>query len=69
MRGRLVGPNANGELTNNSVEYRGKPFSRENAIDMDALDTQREQVVPSQQRGLRVLGFWLQTSRIVPRTS
>lgn len=69
MRGRLVGENPNGELTNDSVEYRGKPFCRVNAIDMAALDAQRERVVPSWQRGLRVVGYWLQTSRIIPRTS
>lgn len=66
VRGKMVGPNTNGELTLNSVEYRGRPYSRENALDMMALNDQREQVVPSQQLGLRVLGYYLQTSRIIP---
>jgi hypothetical protein len=66
MRGRLVGRDSNQNVVNNSVEYRGRPYSIENAIDMERLDYQREVWKLSVQKGLKTLALYLQTSKINP---
>lgn len=66
LPGRMCGNDVNGNATNNSVVYRGRPFSKENAIEREAQDAQGEVVKFSWQRGLRVIGLYLTTGKIQP---
>lgn len=63
---RMHGKNQNGDYTNDSVIYRGRPYSIINAVDMMAIDAQREEAKPSWSRGLRTIGYYLTTSRTLP---
>ncbi len=60
----MCGYDVNGQFGNNSVVYRGLPYSKENAIDQERIDTQREQVKGSWQRGLRVVALYTTLSNI-----
>jgi hypothetical protein len=58
IKGKMCGLDVNGQFSNNSVDYRGMPYSVENAIDQARIDQQREEVKPSWQQGLRVVAVW-----------
>lgn len=64
LPGRMCGRDENNNATNNSVMYRGRPYSRINAIDQEAIDIQREKTRLSWQNGLRTLGFVLTTGKV-----
>lgn len=64
LLGRMCGKDTNNNTTNNSIEYRGRPYARENCLDQVAQDFQREQSKTSWQNGLRVLNIYLTTGTI-----
>lgn len=66
LPGRMTGRNTDGDKTNDSVIYRGRPYSSINALEMQMQDEQRELVRPARQIGLRVVGYYLTTGLIQP---
>ena len=66
LPGKMAGKDTNGQVTNNSVIYRGRPFCKEHAIDRGMQDAQKESVVQTWQRGQRVIALTLTTGRIQP---
>jgi hypothetical protein len=62
IEGHMLGANASGSVTNDSVVYRGRPYSLSNAIEQVAEDVQREEVKPSRQEGLKVVQIYKLTS-------
>lgn len=66
IEGQMVGPDQNGRNVANSVDYRGRPFCKVNAIEQEAIDHTKEVVRVSQQMGLRVVGIALTTGTIRP---
>jgi hypothetical protein len=62
----LQGKDQNGAYTTNVHEYRGRPYCLDSAIQMEALDYNREVAKVSRQEGLRAVAMALQTGRITP---
>lgn len=62
--GKMCGVDENGAPTsNNSQDYRGRPYTLLNKIDQMAMDHSKEQSKISRQKGLRVLALYLTTSQ------
>lgn len=66
IEGGMVGKNQNGDFTNDSYPYRGRPYSSLNLIDRHLIDAYRERFQPSLQIGKRVIAIWLTTSSTLP---
>lgn len=64
--GHMVGYDTNGNTTNDSVVYRGRPMTHMDAIDFAALNAQNEGTKQSWQMGQRVIGLYLTTGQIIP---
>lgn len=64
--GQMVGEDQNGRMTNNSVEYRGRPWAWVNAFDRHWIDSEIEVNKSAKQRGLRWVGVLMRTGTISP---
>jgi len=64
--GKMQGVNTNGDMTNDSVEYRGRPWSSIDCRDMQDIDYMNESVKQSWQAGQRTIGYYLTTGTILP---
>lgn len=62
----IVVKDVNAMTTNSAVKYRGRLFSKVDAVDMAMIDYQREVTVPCWQEGLRVLGLIMTTGQSQP---
>lgn len=61
--GGMVGPDESGATTNNSYDYRGRPYSFANGYDQAAFDFTREHAKVSWQQGLKVVALYCTTSQ------
>lgn len=66
IKGKMQGFDTNHQATNDSIEYRGRPYCSANGYDQFWFDVQREQVKMSWQNGLKTIGYYLTTSRVRP---
>lgn len=64
MPGSMQGVDSNGNTSDDSVIYRGRPYCLANALDMALIDATRERYIPGRARGARVVAAVLQTSRL-----
>lgn len=64
--GKMVGPDENQAATNNSFEYRGRPYTQAGVIEQSAIDFNKEKSKASWQRGLKVVALYMTTGTIIP---
>lgn len=62
--GNMQGKDSNGNQSDDSVIYRGRPYCVANAVDMALMDAGRERYAPARARGARAVAAVLTTSKV-----